>query len=129
MAFGNYISFPARASILILNILFSWIPIFSYVNLAFIFAINIPIYIANFLDRSISQFVEYRADNVAARLLGAKHFADVLNSFAMADEWRGGGVLASMQRSHPASELRRDKILQDFPLAPSSDGLAAQTVQ
>ncbi|WP_146006443.1 M48 family metalloprotease [Cohaesibacter celericrescens] len=128
-AFGNYVLFPYKASIYILNMLFSWLPLISYVNLAFINLINIPVHVANFLDRSISQFVEYRADNVAARLLGAKHFADVLNSFAMADEWSGGGVLASMQRSHPASELRRDKVLKDFPPAPSSDGLAAQTVQ
>ena len=125
----NFLFYPLHLAIFILNLLFSWIPVLSQINFLFVAVSQIPLFLSQFLSDFTRQMVEYRADAFAARLLGPKHFADILDDFGKTERWKGGGVLVSMQRSHPPSELRRDRILKEFGHLVSSDRLHAQTVE
>ncbi len=125
----NFLFYPLHLAIFILNLLFSWIPVLSQINFLFVAVAQIPLFLSQFLSDFTRQMVEYRADAFAARLLGPKHFADILDDFGKTERWEGGGVLVSMQRSHPPSELRRDRILKEFGHLISSDRLHAQAVE
>lgn len=99
--------------------------IFSLIGIVFV----LPQMMREFFDNITHTWVEYRADRFGARLLGPSCFAEILDNFAKSETWKGGGVLVSMQRSHPPSELRRDRILKEFGHLVSSDSLDAQAVE
>ena len=124
---GSILIGPFNAMLALLNNTFGKIPLISLFNYALCLVISIPIFFGTLIDQIIQQPIEYRADDFAARLMGAEKFAEALSEIAKEDEWRGGGVFATMKRSHPASELRRNRILKRHGLEDASLDISGLT--
>ena len=124
---GTLLLGPFNVFIALANNTLGLIPVFSWINYAVCTVVSIPIFISTQIDELVHQVIEYRADDYAARLIGPDQFAEVLAEFAKEDEWRGGGVFATMKRSHPASELRRNRILKRHGLEDASLDISGLT--
>jgi len=105
-----YLQLPASFGAGVLNI-FAAIPFVGLVTTIARILFLLPIDIGHLILRATSQPREYLADWYAGKLLGGNQMADALDVFVPLDEWQGG-VANAMLRSHPSSELRRDRVLK-----------------
>jgi len=105
-----YLQLPASFGAGVLNI-FAAIPIVGLVATVARITLYLPIDIGHLILQATSQPREYLADWYATQLLGSANMAVALDDFVPLDEWQGG-VANAVLRSHPSSELRRDKVLK-----------------
>ncbi|WP_068317845.1 M48 family metalloprotease [Polycladidibacter hongkongensis] len=87
-----------------------------FVNLFTVAALT-PYIFAIFIKNYSSTTQEYLADEFAAKSLGPEGVKALLDYFSNHDERPKGGILSTLTRSHPPSELRRDNIEKRFPVA------------
>lgn len=108
--FLDYLTKPVNIAISALNNTVGRIPYAGLLFIALAWAFRIAAEIAHFLQSSTSQLRELEADHFAHRLMGGSGISGFLDDAARQEEWSGGSVADHLLRSHPAAELRHDRL-------------------
>ncbi|WP_196223163.1 M48 family metallopeptidase [Roseibium sp. RKSG952] len=111
MMANRFLGLPVNLAISILNNTVNRIPFIGLFGFLLLIAFRLPADIGQFLLRLSSQSTEYQADAFARKVLGSEGMAAALDELGHSDEWHGGSVTDTVTRSHPSSELRRDRVL------------------
>ena len=76
------------------------------------FLVSLPAWVIAIVSRATAAPAEYRADRFAAELAGPGGLIRFFDLIAPLDTRIGSGVIGHYMRSHPPTELRRDKMEQ-----------------